>query len=228
LTHRKERQGAVTASGTSYPIWDLPTRVFHWLLVLGIGLAWMSHEFEWIDVHRWNGYVVLVLVSFRILWGFFGSIHSRFADFLRPPSVVLRYWRGQECETVGHNPPGGWSILVMLALVLVQALTGLFNSDGLMFDGPLYHALDHRVADLLGEVHDQLFWIILGFVGLHIAAIAWYRWVRGKALVTAMVTGGSAGERAPAPVTRAIFLLALCAGTLALAIYLAPEPVLPW
>ena len=218
----------MTEPHSRYPTWDLPTRLFHWLLVLGIGLAWLSHELDWIEVHRWNGYMVLVLVCFRILWGFFGSVHSRFSDFVRAPAAVWRYWRGQYPATAGHNPPGGWSILVMLSLVLVQALTGLFNSDGLLFDGPLYHALDHRSTDLLGEIHDQLYWFILGFAGLHVAAIAWHRWVLGERLVAAMLHGGAGGTRPPVSPLRAVSLLALCAAALALAIYLAPEPVLPW
>ena len=218
----------MTAPNTRHPTWDLPTRLFHWLLVAGIGLAWLSHDRDWIEVHRWNGYTLLVLVLFRILWGFFGSVHSRFADFVRSPLAVWRYWRGREPATPGHNPAGGWSILAMLGLVLAQALTGLFNSDGLLFDGPLYHALDHRTTDVLGEIHAQLYWFILGFAGLHVTAIAWYRWVRGERLLAAMLNGGSVGAQAPAPLSRAALLLALCVGALALAIYLAPEPVLPW
>ena len=215
-------------TSTKYPVWDLPTRLFHWLLVLGIGLAWVSHEFDWVAVHRWTGYTLLVLVLFRILWGFFGSVHSRFADFLRPPPTVLRYWRGEEAESAGHNPAGGWSVVVLLTLVLMQALTGLFNSDGLLFDGPLHHALGSDTTDLLGEMHDQVFWVILGFAGLHVAAIAWHHWIKGQRLVPAMIHGGQGGQRPPVPLWRALVLLALSAAALALAIYLAPEPDLPW
>lgn len=215
-----------TRSG--YPTWDLPTRLFHWLLVAGLFMAWLSHNRDWIEIHLWTGYAVLVLVSFRILWGFFGSVHSRFSDFMRSPLAVLRYWRGEQPKTAGHNPAGGWSILVLLVLVLAQALTGLFNSDGLLFDGPLHHALDSGTTDALGELHDQLYWIILGFAGLHVGAIAWYKWARGEALVQAMIDGGDRG-RAPAVSNwRAVLLVVFCAGALALAVYLAPEPDLPW
>lgn len=213
---------------SSYPLWDIPTRLFHWLLVLGIGLAWLSHEQDWYEVHRWTGYTVFVLVLFRLLWGVWGSRHSRFADFVRSPLAVLRYWQGKQGAGVGHNPAGGWSVLVLLSLVLVQATTGLFNSDGLFFDGPLHFALDSRMTDKLGELHDQLFWVILGFSGLHVAAIAWYRLVRKENLVAPMITGGDSGEEAPVSLLRALLLLALCAGALALAIYLAPAPTPPW
>lgn len=218
----------MTAQGGDHPTWDIPTRLFHWLLALGIVLAWLSHEFDWIEVHRWNGYSLLVLVGFRILWGFFGSVHSRFSDFVRSPAAVIRYWRGTEPEPVGHNPAGGWSVVLLLGLVLLQALTGLFNSDDLLFDGPLHHAVDSRTAELLGEIHDKLYGVILGFVGLHLAAIAWYHWGRGRALVAAMIHGGSEGRQAPVSPWRALLLLLFCIAALALAIYLAPEPDLPW
>ena len=216
------------ASATKHPTWDLPTRLFHWLLVVCVFLSWLSHNRDWIQVHLWSGYTVLVLVTFRILWGFFGSVHSRFSDFVRSPSALFRYWRGAEPDRPGHNPAGAWSILVLLSLLLVQALSGLFNSDGLLFDGPLHHALDSDVTAKLGDLHDQLYWIILGFVGLHVAAVLYYQFVRRKPLVGPMISGGSEGLRAPAPLWRALLVLVMCAGALALAVYLAPEPELPW
>ena len=212
----------------THPLWDLPTRLFHWLLVVCVFLSWLSHEQDWIEVHLWSGYSVLVLVSFRILWGFFGSVHSRFTDFVRSPAAVFRYWRGELPDTAGHNPAGAWSILVLLALLLVQAGSGLFNSDGLLFDGPLHHALDSDVTDKLGELHDRLFWIILGFIGLHLAAVLYHQFVRREPLIGAMVTGGERGERAPVALWRGLGLLILCCGLLALAVYLAPEPEYPW
>ncbi|MEP5764277.1 MAG: cytochrome b/b6 domain-containing protein [Halieaceae bacterium] len=213
----------------SFPTWDAPTRLFHWLLLLALLMSWLSHEFEWIKVHLWSGYTVLVLVCFRIAWGFFGSRHSRFASFLRKPAAVWRYWRGVEQAGPGHNPAGGWAVLLMLLLILLQALSGLFNSDGLMFDGPLYHALDSRWTDKLGELHAQLFWwVILGLIGLHLLAVSWYQWVRGQALIQAMFTGGEEGSDAPVSNWRAALLLLICIAALALAVYLAPEPELYW
>ena len=216
------------ADSEHHPTWDLPTRLFHWLLTVAVFMAWLSHNRDWIAVHTWTGYTVLVLVAFRIAWGFVGSEHSRFVDFVRSPAAVLRYWRGEEPARPGHNPAGGWSILVLLALLLVQASSGLFNSDGLLFDGPLHHALDGDVTDQLGELHDQLYWVILGFVGLHVAAVLYYRFVRREPLLAAMVSGGKAGRRAPVSNWRALAVLAVCVSALALAVYLAPEPSYPW
>ena len=211
-----------------HPVWDLPTRLFHWLLVIAVFLSWLSHELDWIDVHLWAGYSVLVLVAFRITWGFIGSVHSRFADFVRGPVAVLAYWRGRTEQGPGHNPAGGWSILALLLLLLVQALTGLFNSDGLMFDGPLYHALDSDWTDRLGAVHEELFWVLCGFITLHVLAVLVYQFGKRENLLGPMLHGGSGGRAAPAPLWRALLVLALCSSALALAVYLAPEPVLPW
>ena len=213
---------------TTHPTWDLPTRLFHWLLVVCVGLAWLSHEQDWIEVHLWTGYTVLVLVVFRIFWGVFGSVHSRFSDFVRSPVEALRYLRYGGEDGPGHNPAGGWSVLVLLTLLLVQALSGLFNSDGILFDGPLYHALDSSLTDKLGELHDQLYWVILGFVGLHVAAVLYYQLLKQRPLIGAMISGGHAGSGAPVSSCRAVLIVVVCCGALALAVYLAPEPDLPW
>ena len=129
------------SQSATHPIWDIPTRLFHWALVIAVLLSWVSQEEDYLQVHEVSGYVVLTLVCFRIVWGFVGSVHSRFADFVRAPGAVWAYLRGRgDRQQPGHNPAGGWSVLVMLLLLLVQALTGLFNSDELMHDGPFYHA----------------------------------------------------------------------------------------
>ena len=208
--------------------WDLPTRLFHWLLVWAVFMSWLSHEFEWFEVHLWSGYTVLVLVAFRILWGFVGSVHSRFSDFLRGPVTVWQYWRGRGQERPGHNPAGGWSVLALLALLLAQALTGLFNSDDLLYDGPLHHALDSRWTDKLGAWHEQGFWILLGLIGLHVLAILYYQLIKRRNLLGPMFSGGDAGIAPPAPWWRALVVVAVCAVALALAVYYAPEPEVYW
>ena len=210
---------------TAFPTWDIPTRCFHWLLVICVFLSWLSHELEWHQVHRYSGYTVLVLVVFRLGWGVVGSAHSRFSDFVAGPARVWAYWRRGEWEGAGHNPAGGWSVLVLLLLLLVQAMTGLFNGDGLLFDGPFYHALDSSWIDQLGELHEQVFWVLLGFIGLHISAVAYQQFRRPRRnLLGPMFSGGEQGREAPVSPWRAVLLLALCAAALALAVYLAPSP----
>lgn len=213
---------------SSYPIWDLPTRAFHWLLTLAVAVSWASHEFDYFTVHKWSGYTVLVLVGFRLTWGFVGSAHSRFSDFISKPGTVARYLKGQLEDAPGHNPLGGWSVVVMLLLLLGQALSGLFNSDGLMYDGPLYHALDSSWTDKLGELHESLFWVLLGFILLHVGSVLFYQFGRRKNLLGAMWHGGQGGRAEPASPWRALLLVALCAAALATVVYFAPAPSLPW
>ncbi len=137
-------------------VWDLPTRLFHWTLVVLILLQYLSGEFgllpmEW---HYWLGYATLALVVFRVLWGFCGSRTSRFAAFVRGPATVARYaidsLHGRAAHVVGHNPLGGWSVLLMLASVLVQSVSGLFASDDLVESGPFAA----RVSDATMQLDD--------------------------------------------------------------------------
>jgi cytochrome b len=211
------------------PLWDLPTRLFHWLLVVALFASWLSHEQEWINVHLWSGYTVVVLAGFRLSWGFVGSAHSRFSDFLQSPAAVWRYWRGDTQLRPGHNPAGGWAVLLLLLVILVQALSGLFNSDGLLFEGPLYHALDATWTDKLGALHEQGFWILLVLIALHIGTILYYQFgSRAENLIGPMVTGGEGGQQSPVSLWRALVVLALCVVLLAAAVFWAPAPELPW
>ena len=131
-----------TQGDAGMPVWDLPTRLFHWLLVVLILLLYATGEFGMLDMrwHFWFGYATLALMVFRLLWGLFGSQTSRFADFVRGPVAVGRYVKEQISTnahfSVGHNPLGGWSVLALLLSVLVQSASGLFASDGIDTDGP--------------------------------------------------------------------------------------------
>jgi cytochrome b len=210
-----------------HPQWDLPTRFFHWVLVVAVLLSWVSQEEDYMQVHEISGYVVLVLVCFRIVWGFVGSVHSRFSDFMRGPATVFSYLRGRGGDYRGHNPAGGWAVVMLLLLLLLQALTGLFNSDELMHDGPFFHALDSNWQDRVGALHETLFWVLCGFIALHILAIAFYQ-LRRRDLVTPMVLGGKQGKAAPASRLLALGVLALCVLGLYVALQFAPPPKLPW
>lgn len=170
------------------PIWDLPVRLFHWVLVGLIAFSWWSAEYHYDDLHIWSGMAVLTLLIFRILWGFFGSSTARFANFVRGPRAVLGYLRGG-WRGVGHNPLGALSVMALLGLVSLQVGLGLFASDedGLM-QGPLANLVSMGASDTAKELHEALFNVILGFIGLHVAAILYYR-VKGKRLLTPMITG---------------------------------------
>jgi cytochrome b len=196
-------------------IWDLPTRLFHWAIVLLVPAMWLTHAIDRLDLHILLGEIMIGLVVFRILWGLFGSSTARFAGFVRGPGAVWRHIRGKGAAGFGHNPIGGWSVVIMLLLLATQAGLGLFVSDedGLN-EGPLSHLIDYDSARILAHRHETLFWVLVAVIMLHIGAILYYLIVKRDNLVTPMVTGARAaveGEEAalrPAPLWR----FALAAG----------------
>jgi cytochrome b len=185
---------------------------------------------------RWHmraGTLLLALVLFRVLWGLVGSSTARFARFVKGPVAVAKYLgsiRSKTAPIVGHNPAGGWSVIILLALLLAQTTTGLFAGDP--FDGatgPLNDKVGVMRAGAMTDWHEMAFNIILGFVALHLLAIAFYRIVLKEKLVKPMVTGTSDDERSgpameAAPATRAI-IYALIAGGLALWAYNGAPPL---
>jgi cytochrome b len=202
------------------PVWDLPIRLFHWSIVLLIGLSWWSAEESFDRLHFWSGYALLFLLLFRILWGFFGSTTARFASFVRGPAAVAAYLRSGEHRQAGHTPLGALSVLAMLLALLVQIGTGLIQIDDDDFvHGPLSELVSYDVALLAHEVHGASFIVLLGLIALHLAAIAYYQFVRSRSLVKPMLTGSASlpdgtVPMAPAPKGRlaacvaAAFLLA--------------------
>jgi cytochrome b len=214
---------------TPHPLWDIPTRVFHWLVVCLLPLSWWSAEEGYYNVHQWSGYAVLVLVASRVIWGFAGSRHSRFVDFLVGPRAVLDYLRRRGAGSVGHNPLGGWSVAVLLALLLAQAISGLFNSDDVMFSGPLYYWAGNDLRAIMGVMHEVAFNALLALVALHIAAVCYHQWRHKEKLLQAMLRGSAAGREGRfAPV--AWWRAALIAVAISLALWWlleqAPQPAL--
>jgi cytochrome b len=170
------------------PVWDLPTRLFHWLLAGLIGFSWWSAEYHHLDWHIWSGCAILTLLIFRLLWGFVGSSTARFANFVRGPSALREYLSGR-WSGIGHNPLGGLSVVALLAALAIQVGLGLFSedSDGLYL-GPLSRLVSSDTSDRLAGLHSLWFNVILGLSALHIGAILFYHW-RGKKLVGPMITG---------------------------------------
>jgi cytochrome b len=174
----------------SVRVWDLPTRLFHWLLVLLFATSWWSaenHEMEW---HYRSGITLVILLTFRLIWGVIGGSSARFVAFVRGPGAALGYLRGAAAKDVGHNPVGGYSVVAMLLALVIQVGTGLFATDidGLE-SGPLSHFVDFDQGRLAAKVHGISFNILLGLIGLHILAILFYLVIRRRNLVTPMVTG---------------------------------------
>lgn len=208
------------------PVWDLPTRLFHWLVVALVATAWISAENQAFRLHQWCGYAMLVLVGWRIAWGVIGSTHSRFAGFLRGPRAVLGYLRGNTTHAEGHNPAGGWSVVAMLTLLGIQAGTGLFNEDDIAFSGPLNHTVGSKLAGRLGEWHEINFTLLLVLVALHIGAVLFYRFRRGQDLVGPMIRGGTAQTPVrTAPWWLALLIAAVMAGALYALLAAFPKPM---
>lgn len=182
-------------------VWDLPIRLFHWLLALAIAAAFATgwqggNLMEW---HGRIGLAVIGLVSFRLVWGFVGSPTARFRHFVRGPGAIRAYLRGH-WQGVGHNPLGALSVLALLALVGAQAGTGLFANDDIAFQGPLADLVGKEWSDKLLGIHVLLQKLLLGIVILHVAAITFYLRFKGENLVRPMLTGWKEGEsQAAAP-----------------------------
>lgn len=185
-------------------IWDLPTRAFHWLVVLLIPALWWTAEEEMMDVHMLLGQAMLGLVLFRIFWGLVGSSTARFASFVKGPGAIRAYLRGTAKPAIGHNPLGALSVIALLALLAVQVGLGLFSSedDGL-YQGPLSHHISLDASETLAERHETMFYVLLVFIGLHLAAILFYTVFKRERLIGPMLSGGREGSAAEAPMVAA-------------------------
>ncbi len=205
------------AASPQAKLWDLGVRLFHWPLVVLIPFSWWSAKADHLDWHRLSGYVILGLVIFRLFWGLVGSPTARFAQFLKGPGAVMAYLRGAAAAGPGHNPLGGWSVAALLTVLAAQLGLGLFAVDEDSIEaGPLSHFVSFDTGRAIAHLHHKLFWVLAGLIALHLAAIVVYR-LRGKNLVTPMITGAAPAEPgvqvpALAPVLRLIPVAAVAAG----------------
>ncbi len=226
-----------STSVTTRRVWDLPVRVFHWLLVLAMIGAYVTNQagIEYFKYHLWCGYTVVVLVSFRILWGVVGTYHARFWNFVRGPIHTLRYGadllRGKDAHYAGHNPLGAIMVLILLAGLLVQSVTGLFSNDEIFNFGPLYGYVTNELSLELTSLHRKLFYWILGAVALHVVAVVAHRIFKGEKLVHAMFTGHKPAahvkpqeEISSSRLWLALVLLAIVVGVLVWFVKHAPVP----
>jgi len=224
-------QGSAALAGAkavqSVRVWDLPLRLFHWLLVACLIGSFVTIKVggSWTDWHFRFGYTALTLIVFRILWGFVGPRYARFSSFIFSPTAVFAYLRNgaHAPRTLGHSPLGSLSVFALLAAVGVQALAGLFTSDDISSEGPLARLVSSAAVGRASALHHINELVILGLVGLHIAAIVFYRVVRRQSLVKPMIVGDKlvapdavAGIAAPAADNAAVRLRGL--GVLAVAI----------
>jgi cytochrome b len=182
-------------SRKKFRLWDLPTRLFHWLLVLAIVASIVSGQLggNLIDWHGRIGLFVVGLLVFRLIWGVVGSTYARFMTFFPTPGRVRAYLRG-EWRGEGHNPLGAFSVFAMLGLLTVQVTTGLFANDDISFVGPLFELVDKSLSNRLTGIHQ---WVANGLfvlIALHVAAIAFYFRVKKQDLIKPMVTGWKVGD----------------------------------
>ena len=194
-----------TAVPVAVQVWDAPTRLFHWALVVLLGAAWLTESLNWMEWHLRIGYTVIALLLFRIAWGVVGSDTARFARFLKSPHAALHHLSGlrrREPDTqIGHNAAGGWMVVLMLALLAVQAGTGLCANDDANTEGPLARYVGKEDSDWLSHIHSVNFTLIQIAVVLHVAAIVVYAVMKRHDLVRPMISGRKNlpdGTRAPA------------------------------
>jgi cytochrome b len=215
-------------------VWDLPVRLFHWVLAVlfvaqvvtgKIGGALMT----W---HAGFGYTILALVIFRILWGFAGSVHARFASFVATPAAALRFasllFSRRPSLYVGHNPLGGWSVIVMIVLLALQAIAGFFANDGAAFEGPLAHFVSLDASNRLAHLHRWNANVLLVLAAFHVAAVLFHWLAKKEDLIQAMFTGvkrvprqlaTAAPRQGAAGYSRAAALLAISISIVAVVVY---------
>lgn len=215
----------MTETMRSVRVWDLPTRIFHWLLAAGVVGSVVTAKVGG-NAMAWHfrfGYLILTLLAFRFVWGLVGGRWSRFASFIYSPATLSRYLRGtarpEEHLDVGHSPLGAGSVFALLALLALQVGTGLFADDEIANAGPLVKFVSGATSSLATGWHKNFGqWLIITLVALHLCAIAFYRFRRGRDLVGPMWTGDKMlSGRVPASAdaaghrSLALMLVALCA-----------------
>jgi cytochrome b len=184
-------------------IWDLPTRLFKWALVVLVVFQVVSGSQGWFKWHFWSGYAILTLLIFRVLWGFVGSTTSRFSHFVRGPLAGLSHVRdvfgpGAPRE-LGHNAVGGWMVIALILALLVQAGSGMFATDDITVDGPLVAIAGESWVKSMTSLHKRWVVLVCVLVGLHVLAAVLYLVVKKQNLIAAMITGRKRRDDVAAP-----------------------------
>lgn len=230
----------MNANGVKSRVWDLPIRLFHGLIILLVGVQWWTGEnldepvvaggLDPFVLHVWSGCSILALVLFRIVWGFVGSTTARFGHFLKGPVAVIRYLGGLfsrgKTHRAGHNPVGGWSVVLMLGFLLGMPLIGLFAADedlmGAGPAGPLSGMIGEDLANDLAHWHGDAWEIFMIVFFIHIAAALFYLVVKRQNLIGAMITGRDTVEGAETlrfrPLWLALLILAVTGGAVGTAL----------
>ena len=192
-------------------VWDLFIRLNHWLIVGLVVSAWLSSrygdaEYQW---HTLNGYAIFVLVITRIIWGVVGSTTARFSHFIRSPIQSILYLKSlfspRYTSSLGHNPAGGWMVVLLLLALLMQAVTGMFSSDDISVEGPFAFYVSEDWVERLSGLHRLLFNVIIALVVLHVVAVLYHQVIKKEALIQAMFSGKKVIKNIPQEVNTWVF-----------------------
>lgn len=177
-------------------VWDLPVRVFHWGLVLLLLVSWTTGQDGGIDEMTWHlraGLAILALLLARIAWGLIGSQSARFVAFVRGPRAAWddahALLRRRAVPHAGHPPLGGWMVMALLVSLLVQCVTGLFATDSVMTEGPLFPWVSLATSEWLTTIHRWNVNVLLTLAAIHVGAVAYHRLALGSDLLSGMFTG---------------------------------------
>jgi cytochrome b len=184
-------------------VWDLFVRFFHWTLVSLVGIAYLTQD-HLLDLHVLAGLLILGLVFFRIIWGFIGTPHARFSDFVFRPRVVFEYLKElvtlKARRYIGHGPAGGAMVVALLLGLLATTLSGLALFGGQEYQGPLaglMAGLSGSWTEAAEEAHEFLAGMILFLASVHVAGVLYSSWAHHENLIRAMFTGKKQVEESP-------------------------------
>lgn len=173
-------------------VWDWSIRIFHWSLPVLIFLLWFSQNQGEMDRHFLFAQILLGMLVYRLIWGVIGTPYARFKHFLYGPKAFISYAKGffskDKQRYLSHNPMGGFMVLVLMGAVIFQLVTGLFTSDDIFYEGPLYRSVSDTISSWMTRWHSLFFDWLLVLIGLHLAAILLYK-LKGEGLVKAMFSG---------------------------------------
>lgn len=198
-------------------IWDGFIRSFHWLLFLCIGGLWYTGSHHLLNWHFLIAFFLLSLIITRLIWGVIGSETAQFRHFIYSPSIVFNYFKkdiGRKKVILGHNPAGGYMVIALLVIIIIQLVTGLFSTDDIFTDGPLMHLISHDLSLLITKAHQINFNILLSFIAVHICSVIIYQFKRHNLLMP-MMTGNQQiestdGQNTPRMKNGLIALLIFC------------------
>ena len=182
----------MTQNTVKVKVWDIPTRLFHWGMLCLLGGLWWTAESGEMEWHQLLAYSLMILLAMRLLWGFIGSDTARFSHFVRSPKTVFNYLKQTKqhgiSASVGHNPIGGYMVVALISLVSLQLMSGLFATDEIFTEGPLYSSVSNETAVWLTWLHKKNFDLILILAAIHILAVGVHM-VKGDKIIMAMFSG---------------------------------------